>query len=177
MKTLQIYTDGSCLRNPGGQGGWAFVVLDDNQVIFKSSGSEYSTTNNRMEMMAGVQALKYIEQMDVTDCIVTIYSDSQLVVNTMTFNWKKLANQDLWYNLIKSTNSLSERGVVVEWEWVKGHAGDKYNEIVDRMAFSAANYQKQAEFYAEIDTQDCYSFVYQSKKDKVKMQRGQLSFV
>ena len=138
---FNIYTDGSCLGNPG-NGGWA-AIISDNKEIKKISGSEKNTTNNRMELLATINALK---EMGVHSEI-NIFTDSQYVklgitewINMWTINnWQTskkedVKNKDLWvelYNLNKSLN--------VKWNWVKAHAGDPMNEEVDLMAKKAAN--------------------------------------
>ena len=138
---IKIYTDGSCLENPG-SGGWAAIINDDSN-IKKISGSEKNTTNNRMELMAPINALKKIDP----NKEIEIYTDSQYVklgitewINTwLENNWKtskkeNVKNKDLWlelYNLNKSLN--------VKWNWVKAHSGNTLNEEVDLLAKKAAN--------------------------------------
>jgi len=126
MKT--IYTDGSCLKNPDGPGGWCAIIMDD---IFELiiSGSEKSTTNNRMELKAVIEALKYIEEGD--ECIV--YSDSQLTINCASGKWNKKANLDLWKEYEETCC-----GKKIKFEWVKAHNGDYYNEKVDKIAYQEA---------------------------------------
>ena len=120
---IDIYTDGSCLGNPG-PGGWAaIVVADGNKRIL--SGSASRTTNNRMELAAAIEGLEVIPK----DKALTIHSDSRYLVNTMTQNWKRRANTDLWDRL----DSLVA-GRSVRWKWVKGHAGHPLNEEADRIA-------------------------------------------
>ena len=137
---IKIYTDGSCLENPG-NGGWAAIIID-NESIKKISGREKNTTNNRMELMAPINALKNIK----TNEEINIYTDSQYVklgitewINTwVKNNWKtskkeEVKNKDLWtelYNLNKSLN--------VKWNWIKAHAGNPLNEEVDLLAKKAA---------------------------------------
>ena len=138
---IKIYTDGSCLSNPG-DGGWA-AIISINGEIREISGSEKNTTNNRMELLAPIRALKEMKQSDQ----IEIYTDSQYVklgitewINKWVINqWQTskkedVKNKDLWvelYNLNKSLN--------VKWNWVKAHAGDPMNEEVDLMAKNAAN--------------------------------------
>ena len=138
---IKIYTDGSCLKNPG-NGGWAAIINDDGD-IKRVSGSEKNTTNNRMELMAPLNALKGMDP----NKEIEIYTDSQYVklgitewINTWLKNsWKTskkedVKNKDLWvelYNLNKSLN--------INWNWVKAHAGNPMNEEVDLMAKKAAN--------------------------------------
>ena len=137
---IKIYTDGSCLENPG-NGGWA-AIINDNGNIKKISGSEKNTTNNRMELVATINALKNID----TNNEIEIYTDSQYVklgitewINTwVKNNWQtskkeNVKNKDLWlelYNLNKSLN--------IKWIWIKAHAGNPLNEEVDSLAKKAA---------------------------------------
>ena len=138
---ITIYTDGSCLTNPG-NGGWAAIINDEKE-IRKISGSEKNTTNNRMELLAPINALKDMKP----GVEIKIYTDSQYVKNGITEwintwlanNWKTskkedVKNKDLWielYNLNKSLN--------VQWNWVKAHDGNPMNEEVDLLAKKAAN--------------------------------------
>ena len=138
---ITIYTDGSCLTNPG-NGGWAAIINENNQ-IKKISGNEKNTTNNRMELLAPIKALQGIK----TGSKIKVYTDSQYVKNGITEwintwlnnNWKTskkedVKNKDLWielYNLTKSFN--------IEWIWVKAHDGNSLNEEVDLLAKRAAN--------------------------------------
>ena len=138
---IKIYTDGSCLENPG-SGGWA-AIINDKGNIKRISGNEKNTTNNRMELMAPINALKNVNSDDEID----IFTDSQYVklgitewINTwVKNNWRtskkdEVKNKDLWvelYNLNKSLN--------VKWNWVKAHAGNQLNEDVDLLAKKAAN--------------------------------------
>ena len=136
-----IYTDGSCLTNPG-NGGWAAIINQDGK-IKKITGSEKNTTNNRMELLAPINALKQID----TKSKVEIYTDSQYVKLGITEwinkwvsnNWQTtkkedVKNKDLWVELYNLNQSLN-----VKWNWVKAHAGDPLNEEVDMLAKEAAN--------------------------------------
>ena len=138
---IKIYTDGSCLSNPG-DGGWA-AIISINGEIKEISGSEKNTTNNRMELLAPIRALKEMKQSDQ----IEIYTDSQYVklgitewINTWVVNnWKTskkedVKNKDLWVELYDLNKSLN-----VKWNWVKAHAGNPMNEEVDLMAKKAAN--------------------------------------
>ena len=133
---IKIYTDGSCLSNPG-NGGWA-AIININGEIKKISGNEKNTTNNRMELMAPINALKNINSKDP----IQIFTDSKYVKNGITEwintwvlnNWKtskkeNVKNKDLWLELHKLNQSLN-----VKWNWVKGHSGHKQNEIADQLA-------------------------------------------
>lgn len=121
---ITIYTDGSCSPNPG-KGGWGYVILPGGQVIEEMYGGEEKSTNNIMEMIAVLEALKSINRFKK----ITIYSDSQYVINCAQKLWKRKMNIELW----EKFDELS-KDKTITWNWVKGHAGDKYNEIVDKLA-------------------------------------------
>ncbi len=133
---FKIYTDGACSGNPG-KGGWAAIILNDKSQI-NISGSENNTTNNRMELMAPIMALKKIKKKSE----IIIYTDSKYVKNGITDwiktwktnNWKSsnkkpVKNKDLW---VKLDNYCSKHTVI--WKWVKAHAGNEFNNIADRNA-------------------------------------------
>ena len=135
-----IYTDGACSGNPG-PGGWGAVILNEEKNDTNISGKEQSTTNNRMELMAPIMALRKIKKASK----IIIYTDSIYLKNGITTwikNWEKngwknankkpVKNKDLWVTL----NELSKEHVV-NWKWVKAHAGNKYNEIADKLATEA----------------------------------------
>ena len=137
---IKIYTDGSCSENPG-NGGWA-AIINMNGNIKKISGSEKNTTNNRMELIATINALKSIN----SDEEIRIYTDSQYVklgitewINTwVKNNWKtskkeEVKNKDLWTELYNLNKTLK-----VKWIWIKAHAGNPLNEEVDLLAKKAA---------------------------------------
>ena len=137
---FKIYTDGACSGNPG-PGGWGAVIFDNDNKQTNISGKEKNTTNNRMEILAAIMALKKIK----SNSQITIYTDSTYVKNGITewmFNWKKndwktaskkpVKNKDLWIKLDK----LCEKNKV-SWKWVKGHATNKYNNLADQLATSA----------------------------------------
>ena len=135
-----IYTDGACSGNPG-PGGWGAIILSEEKNETNISGKEKSTTNNRMELMAPIMALRKIKKASK----VIIYTDSIYLKNGITTwikNWEKngwksvnkkpVKNKDLWVTL----NKLSKEHVI-NWKWVKAHAGNKYNEIADKLAADA----------------------------------------
>ncbi len=124
---ITIYTDGSCLTNPG-PGGWGAVVLRAQAEPLRLSGHDPGTTNNRMELTAAIKGLEAVP----AGTPVALYSDSEYLVNTMTRNWKRRVNQDLWEQL---DSLVSQRNVT--WQWVRGHDGNQWNEEADRLAFSA----------------------------------------
>jgi len=140
LKHLVIYTDGACLGNPG-PGGYGVVLLHGKDRKEFSRGFRL-TTNNRMEMLAcivGLQALK-------DPCAVTLYSDSQYVINSMTKGWAKrwkknkwkrngedVPNADLWDKMLGLCDKHK-----VKFNWVRGHSGNKENERCDQLARQAA---------------------------------------
>ena len=142
---LKIYTDGSCLKNPGGNGGIGIVYIYKDEIIQKSSIGFTATTNNRMELMACIVALEKFKK----SCIIKIFSDSKYVIDSIEKrwvykweknNWKKkggVKNIDLWKRMLKIL-PLHE----VKFEWVKGHNNDEGNELCDKLAYSAAKGDK-----------------------------------
>jgi cyclic pyranopterin phosphate synthase len=126
-EVIEIYTDGACSGNPG-PGGWAAIIVNgaDSKEI---KGREGETTSNRMEIMAAIKGLAQTPQ----GSQVRIESDSQYLVNTMTRNWKRKANHDLWDELDKL---VAERSV--DWVWIRGHVGHPGNERANRLASEMA---------------------------------------
>ncbi len=132
-----IYTDGACSGNPG-PGGWGAVIFDKDNNQKNISGNAKNTTNNRMELMAPIMALKKIK----TNSEVIIYTDSTYVKNGITEwikkwtrnEWKNarkqpVKNKDLW---IKLDNLCKDNKII--WKWVKGHSNNKYNNLADELA-------------------------------------------
>ncbi|MEY2977365.1 MAG: ribonuclease HI [Prochlorotrichaceae cyanobacterium] len=140
-KQITIYTDGSCLKNPG-PGGYGVVLLYGDHRKELSGGFQH-TTNNRMEILAAIVGLETLKE----PCQVQLYSDSQYVVNAISKGWakrwqskgwmrnkeEKALNPDLWERLL----SLCDRHQVT-FNWVRGHSGDVENERCDRLAVAAA---------------------------------------
>ena len=137
---IKIYTDGSCLKNPG-NGGWA-AIISKNGKISQFTGNKKNTTNNQMELMAPIIALKKLNK----DQNVEIYTDSKYVklgITEWIFKWIKnnwktskkedVKNKDLWLELYELTKSFK-----IKWIWVKAHAGNHFNEEVDSLARKAA---------------------------------------
>lgn len=123
--TITIYTDGSCLKNPNGPGGWALCALDKNQQIDVCiCGGDPSTTNNRMELQAIIESLKAFPLKNLH-----IYSDSKYVINCATGKFKRKANIDMWHIYDKYA-----KGITLTFTWVRAHNGNKYNEIVDKLS-------------------------------------------
>ena len=128
---LVIYTDGA-YSSSRDQGGWAFVVLKDGVKIYSSFFSEKHTTNNRMEIRAAMEACKWAKANGYSE--ITIISDSMYVIGTMTKNWKRKKNVDLWEEFDKIIENMS-----IEFQHVKGHNGDKYNDLCDALAVEASH--------------------------------------
>jgi len=140
VKHVAIFTDGACKGNPG-PGGWG-AILRMGEHEKELSGGEAATTNNRMELMGAIMALRALTQ----PCSVTLHTDSKYVIEGITswiFGWqrngwknaakKPVANADLWQELMAETRQHK-----IEWVWVKGHDGHPENERADRLASDAA---------------------------------------
>lgn len=124
-KRLVVYTDGSCSPNPG-KGGWGFIVLEDD-IEVHMSGGEQKTTNNIMELTAVIEVLRMYSHYRK----FYIYSDSKYVINCAKGVWGRHKNKQYWAEYEKYS-----RGKNIKWKWVKAHNGDKYNELVDKLAKS-----------------------------------------
>ena len=135
-----IYTDGACSGNPG-PGGWGAVIFDENKKQINISGKEIMTTNNRMELLAPIMAIKRIKEKSE----ITVYTDSTYLKNGITDwikkweknGWKSSSNQpiknkDLWLELSKLCSEHR-----VSWNWVEGHSDDKFNNLADKLATEA----------------------------------------
>ena len=154
LKLISIYTDGGCSGNPG-PGGWAFVIVgtedrrpenkEESVLVSESWGAERNTTNNRMELRAVIESLKACKSMNEAPGELTLYTDSQYVqkgISTWIKDWKKrgwktsdkkpVKNQDLWLCLEELASMFS-----ISWIWIKGHAGNKYNERCDELTQKA----------------------------------------
>lgn len=144
---VRIYTDGACSENPG-PGGWA-AVFNTESKCFTISGNEASTTNNRMELRAVIEAYKKIlAKRTSPGDVFEIYSDSAYVVNAINNfwieawkknNWKTtkcddVKNRDLWESLCELRGKVKAKGICVILIKVKGHAGNTFNELVDKLA-------------------------------------------
>lgn len=142
MKNIEIYTDGACSGNPG-KGGWGAVLVYKNTEK-EISGYEKETTNNRMELTAVIMALKALKE----PCNVKLTTDSKYVCDAVNKGWvyswksrgwkkvdkKPALNVDLWEQLLELLSIHN-----VEFNWVKGHNGHKYNERCDELAVSEYN--------------------------------------
>jgi ribonuclease HI len=153
---ITIWTDGGCHGNPG-PGGWAFIITAggagaENTVLCENNGGEKATTNNKMELCAVINALERLNTLDVkANADVEVCTDSQYVQKGITewiYNWKAkgwrtsgkqpVKNQDLWRKL-DALVQAGYRGVPFRWKWVKGHAGNYYNERCDALVQDAIN--------------------------------------
>jgi len=136
----KIYTDGACSGNPG-PGGWAAIILVNNEIKEMFFGSEKNTTNNQMELLAPIKAIQKFKKKSE----ISIFTDSTYVRDGITIwikRWEKnewktaskkpVKNKELW----KKLKNLSSKHSV-KWIWVKGHAQDKYNNLVDELAQGA----------------------------------------
>lgn len=145
---IDVYTDGSCLGNPG-NGGWAFLVKK-NDTISSRSGFVLNTTNNQMELTAAIKAIEFIDTNDV----INLLTDSNYVKNGITSwiknwkinNWKNsskqpVKNKDLWERLDELNSTKS-----VNWQWVKAHSTNNYNNQVDLLARQSAESLTESSF-------------------------------
>lgn len=170
-----IYTDGACSGNPG-PGGWGAVIIDgaSGKILEKLSDGEPWTTNNRMELQAVINALKKISD----GANVTLYSDSQYIVNMFKQGWitkwrdacwtrggDELKNKDLVIELYNLSQKLN-----IEWNWVRGHNGDTYNEECDRLAVAQrdhyASYTVPEEDTTDDDMDDLAEFAFEPELDE-----------
>lgn len=145
MKTVVLYTDGSCSGNPG-PGGWG-CIIEYNGIEKELSGHVKSTTNNRMELTAVIRGLEALKEL----CIVELYSDSKYIIDALekgwALSWKKRGwvksdkkptiNKDLWEKLLTLTMCHE-----VHYHWVRGHSGDSKNNRCDALATAAAKGKK-----------------------------------
>lgn len=142
---IVVHTDGSCRDNPG-PGGWGAVIRVPEFNLRKDiCGGHPDTTNNRMELQAPIEALKFLLSRERREYRVSVYTDSQYVQKGITQwvrgwklrGWRKgsgaVKNADLW----KELDALVQ-GLDIDWFWVRGHNGDKYNEIADELANKGA---------------------------------------
>lgn len=132
-----IFTDGSCQGNPG-PGGWGAVYVRDGKVVEERHGDDPSTTNNRMELTAMINGL----EMAPTDAPVTVYSDSQLVVNTLTRwakgwearGWKRKEGEVKNLDLVQRAWELVKERPLAQLEWIRAHDGSRWNEYADALS-------------------------------------------
>jgi ribonuclease HI len=145
LPAVEIFTDGACRGNPG-PGGWAALIRSKGREK-ELSGGEPLTTNNRMELLAAIMALKALKRA----CRVELYTDSQYVRQGITrwiHNWrqngwrtsdkKPVKNAELWQELVEVADKHQ-----VDWHWVKGHSGHSENDRVDALACAEADNQRR----------------------------------
>jgi len=139
FNNIKIYTDGACSGNPG-KGAFAFIILVDDVEVKKYCNGFIKTTNNRMELLAVIEAIKFIKTLKNIDInsIIYIYSDSKYVVDSINKKWldnwilknfKNVKNIDLWNEYLSVNKDLN-----INFIWVEGHSNIKYNEICDKLA-------------------------------------------
>ena len=145
---ISIYTDGSCLGNPG-NGGWAFLIVGEKNICYRT-GFELNTTNNQMELVAVIKALEFLKEFRD----ISINTDSNYVkqgITTWIINWKKnnwktskkqpVKNKELWERLDELNLSKN-----INWSWVKAHNIDEFNNQVDVLARKAADTLTESSF-------------------------------
>lgn len=125
-----IYSDGAYASSRD-QGGWAFVAIDTETKVHSDFGDVKTTTNNRMEIQAALEAIKWAKINNIID--FTIITDSMYVIGCASKGWQKKKNVDLW---IEMDDAIT--GLTIEWKHVKGHSGDKWNEHCDMLAQHAS---------------------------------------
>lgn len=146
MNDITIYGDGSSRKNK--DGGYGFIILEKGEPDRMGSGFEHNTTNNRQELNAVIYA---IQACAVGPRTITVWSDSQYVIKAFTDGWlakwkrnywmnngEPVKNKDLWVWLDSLVQSYELSGTKFAWEWCRGHDGNYYNEIVDKLAQAAS---------------------------------------
>lgn len=128
---ITIFCDGA-YSSSRDMGGWAFVVLENGGKIKSGFFPVPNTTNNRMEIQAAIEACDWAKSAGITE--FTLFTDSMYVIGTMTLDWKRNKNTDLWSILDESV-----KGLIIHWKHIKGHTGNKYNELCDALAVSATH--------------------------------------
>lgn len=144
---MEIWTDGSCNNNPKhsnhGIGGWAFVVIKDNKVVFEDLGYDYKVTSQKMEMTAVIKAMQYCLK-NYKEEVITIVSDSAYIINCfkekwyvrwMQMDWDDVKNSDYWKEMLGLKKQLK-----IRFKKVKGHSGVEFNELADLLAGEARKY-------------------------------------
>jgi ribonuclease HI len=156
---ITCFTDGACSGNPG-QGGWGSVVISPQGHVVELGGYEPLTTNNRMELLATIESLELVlknnhfiqgpsDDPDSEDLILSVYTDSTYVIRGITqwiFGWRKrgwknqeggeVSHQELWKQLSRCCEQLKDKGIKIDWKYVRGHSGIPGNERVDEIAQS-----------------------------------------
>jgi ribonuclease HI len=134
-----VFTDGSCEGNPG-PGGWGFVWVEDDEIVAQKHGSHPATTNNRMELTALIEAYGVLPR----DRPITVYSDSQLCVNTINEwaagwerrGWRRKGGPIKNLELVQKLYALAQEHPHTELRWIRAHDGSRWNEYVDALANS-----------------------------------------
>ena len=126
--TVNFYTDGA-YSSTKNKGGWAVYCPE---YKLRLCNSEIQTTNNRMEVMAAIKALEFVDESKLPEKNIVIYSDSKYLIETMNGNFRKKTNLDLWDKLSDLCDALFNKKIT--WIHVKGHSGHTENEIVDKLA-------------------------------------------
>lgn len=142
-KTTLIYTDGSCLGNPG-PGGWGYIITTNGEITHRASGGEKATTNNRMELMGAINGVEAGFELNMPS--FEIISDSSYVIRGSSewiHGWRRkqfvgVKNPDLWQKLNDLMIKAKSDGILLTWSWVRGHNGHPMNEAVDKLAHGAA---------------------------------------
>lgn len=149
---IKIYTDGACSQNGTWQGGWGTVVVENDTLLCSFSGAATETTNNAMELSAFLKALEYIYFHKEPTQQYEVLSDSAYIINCFEqkwhVNWRKngwrnakkepVANKELWLEILNLYDTLNKENINFKFTKVKGHAGNKYNEMADRLAVEAS---------------------------------------
>ena len=160
MNILQIFTDGaSNVHNEKQPGGWAFAYVYSGMLLYNEYEGEAPTTNQRMEMMGAIKGLENLDKIssfkDIEYNTVEVITDSAYVYRCMVEmwyvtwrfnNWLKvddtgkvveIKNRDLWERLIKISQELKEKHIIINWTKIRGHRGIVFNEVVDKLAKKA----------------------------------------
>lgn len=135
LNELILYTDGAC-KTTDKTGGWCYILVINDDQIALDFGPVDDTTNNRMEVQAAIEGLNFCADNNIKE--VTVITDSQYVIGTVSQGWKRNVNQDILSQLDEAIDRMDK----VTWKHVKGHAGNKWNEKCDAFAVTASNYNK-----------------------------------
>lgn len=148
---ITIYTDGSSRGNPG-PGGFASIIVINNERVIELGGHDAHTTNNKMELKGVIEGLRVSLNNIGDNKHVKVYSDSKYVLTGITswiHNWKKnnwrtaakkeVLNQELWQELDSLVETVSQKNIKIEWNYVKGHADNPYNNRADIIATTSAD--------------------------------------
>ena len=127
---IEIYSDGA-YSSSRDSGGWSFIALNDDIKIYSAFDIVKNTTNNRMEILAAIEAIQWGKDNNYFD--ITLHTDSMYVIGTMTLNYKRNKNLDMWEVMDKVIEGMN-----INWKHVKGHEGHKWNEMCDLLAVTAS---------------------------------------